>query len=164
MTFSNRIYLLLATGLGIGFAPKMPGTFGTLWGILIVGGAYLMGMPPAVAISINIVLILIGIPICAKGAVLLNDEDPGPVVWDEFTAIPITFWIFYLFPATASPYLIALLGFVWFRLFDITKPFPIKWFEGLGGGLGIMADDVVAAIFAGIGLYLSCWCFGLISV
>ncbi len=164
MSLFNKTYLLLATGLGIGFAPKMPGTFGTIWGVLLAGAAYLLHLSPAVAMSVNVVLILIGIPICAKGAKILDIEDPGPVVWDELTAIPITFWFFYLFPATTSPYLIALMGFAWFRLFDITKPFPIKWFEGLGGGLGIMADDVIAAIFAGGGLYLSCWYLGLISV
>ncbi|VAX37591.1 Phosphatidylglycerophosphatase A [hydrothermal vent metagenome] len=164
MSFSNRINLFLATGFGIGFAPQMPGTFGSVWGIVLVGLAYGLQIPSSVAIGINLVLLVVGIPICSRGEKILKQPDPGAVVWDELAAVPILFWIFYLFPTTTSPYWIALLGFGWFRLFDILKPFPIKWFERLGGGTGIMADDIIAALYATAAFYLSCWSLGLISV
>ena len=164
ISFLNQIYLLLATGLGIGFAPKMPGTFGSLWGVVLVGLAYYLQLSPSVAIGINVVLLVVGIPICSKGATLIGKPDPGSVVWDELAALPMVFWFLYLFTVTTSLYWIALLGFGWFRLFDITKPFPIKWFEQLGGGVGIMADDIIAALYASMALYFSCWSLGLISV
>ena len=87
-------------------------------------------------------LFILGIPICHRGAQLRNSKDPGSIVWDEITAFPIV----YAFASLNWTSLI--IGFGLFRFFDIVKPWPVKQFEKLPGGLGIMADDVVAGIYA----------------
>ena len=85
---------------------------------------------------------MLGIPICHRAAKLRNSKDPGSVVWDEITAFPMV----YAFTTLNWPSLI--IGFVLFRLFDIVKPWPVMQFEKIPGGLGIMADDLVAGIYA----------------
>ena len=159
-----------ATGFGIGFAPVAPGTFGTLWGLPL---AYGIAQIPAIGpvsnwISQIIVLVavnLVGIPLCSAGAKWFNKKDPGSVVWDEIGAVPITLFLVPLdFTNPAQAWSRLALGFVLFRFFDILKPPPIRQLERLPDGLGIMADDWVAGIFAAIALRLllayspaGCW-------
>lgn len=94
-------------------------------------------------------VVAIGIPICGRAAIDLGRKDPGPVVWDEFATVPLVF----LFVPFAWPW-IAVIGFVLHRVFDIAKPWPCNRLETLPGGLGIVADDVVAAFYAGISLWV----------
>ena len=133
--------LLLAYGFGFGLAPKAPGTFGTLAGIPLA--ILVMWLPSLWSVGLLAVLFLVGIPICQKGAERLGCDDPGAVVWDEIVgygvaviAVPLSIWT-----------LVA--GFALFRLFDITKPWPIGWADKrVHGGLGIMLDDVLAGLMA----------------
>ena len=115
--------LLLAFGFGSGLSPKAPGTMGTLAAIPLW---YLLAQLSQPAYILVVAL-------CAIVGIF----------WDEF----VGFWITMTFlPAT---YVYALLGFVLFRLFDIFKPWPISWLDkNIGGGLGIMIDDVVAGLAA----------------
>ena len=123
-TLADRLTLLLAEGFGLGQIPFAPGTFGSLWGILIGWGLWQTETSPVQRIAMCGALFILGIPICHRGAQLRNSKDPGSIVWDEITAFPIVY------------------------AFDIVKPWPVKQFEKLPGGLGIMADDVVAGIYA----------------
>ena len=125
-----------------------PGTFGALWGLPLAWGcAQLPGtIWPLMAIA---ALLLLGVPICGRAAADLGYKDPGPVVWDEFATVPL---VFVLVPLT-SPW-IALIGFGLHRVFDISKPWPCRRFERLPGGWGIMADDVAAAFYAAIVLWM----------
>jgi phosphatidylglycerophosphatase A len=148
-SLSDWTVLILATGLGIGLVPVMPGTFGTLLGLPLAWVLDWSGWPKGIALAAIGVLFLLGIPLCGRAAHLLGRPDPGCVVFDEIAAFPLVFLLERITLTTA------ILGFVWFRIFDITKPWPVRRLERLHGGLGIMIDDVMAAIYAAIALWLT---------
>ncbi|MCL4108488.1 UNVERIFIED_CONTAM: hypothetical protein GTU68_046769 [Idotea baltica] len=97
------------------------------------------------------VMLLPGIPLCDRAATLRRRKDPGSVVWDEMAAFPIVFSV--AMGSTVNLWLILWLGFGFFRLFDIWKPWPVKVFDRIEGGTGIMLDDTVAAIMAAASLW-----------
>ncbi len=146
--FTNGIVLMLATGVGVGYSPWAPGTIGSLWGLVLVWGMQTTELGGIGWAVVTVVVALGGVPLCAKAANLIGRKDPGSVVWDEIAAFPIVFAVTPIDEITAP------LGFLLFRLFDIAKPWPICRFERLPGGWGIMADDLVAGLFAGAGLWL----------
>lgn len=138
--FSNPVYLA-AFGFGSGLAPKAPGTFGTLAAVPF----YLLMSQLSWPLYLLVVLLTagIGIYLCGKTARALGVHDHPGIVWDEF----VGFWItMLLVPPNAFN---ILLGFVLFRLFDILKPWPIRLADKkVGGGFGIMLDDILAGIMA----------------
>ena len=138
---------LLALGFGSGLVPKAPGTAGTVVAIPL----YWLLQPLALNIymPLVVVLFLVGIPLCAHTARRLGVHDHPGIVWDEIVG--------YLVTMTFAPpgWLWIITGFAMFRLFDILKPWPIKWFDRkVGGGFGIMVDDLLAGIAAAAVLYL----------
>lgn len=145
----------LASGLGLGFLPWAPGTWGSLWGLPL---AWAIGMLPWPAgLGVAGVVWLVGVPLCTAAARRLGAKDPGAVVWDEIAAFPVVFLLIdlqrpfvELLPALAG-------GFVLFRVFDILKPPPIRWLERLRGGWGIMADDLAAGAYACLALHGLVW-------
>jgi phosphatidylglycerophosphatase A len=140
--------LFLAFGFGSGLAKKAPGTFGTLAAIPLFWLFAQADLP--VYSLLTLIVIVAGVPICGLAAEKLGEHDFGGIVWDEIAGYLITMW---LVPFTWQT-LIA--GFILFRIFDILKPWPIKWVDQqVHGGLGIMLDDVLAAVFAGGGLLLA---------
>ena len=156
--------VILATGLGAGFSPIMPGTVGSIWGVPL---AWALGQIPTLlpglgygpalvlqAVAI-VVLCLVGIPLCTAAGKQFGRKDPGAVVWDEIAAMPI---VYFLVPheKLSSPWVL-LAGFVLFRIFDITKLPPIKKLEALPKGLGVMADDWLAAVYAAIVMQILLW-------
>lgn len=138
-TIWQRPLYFIAFGFGSGAMPYMPGTFGTLMAIPFY---LLIQNLPVITYSLIMILItLFGIWICDILSKELKEQDPPGMVWDEIAGYGITmigapkgwFWIW--------------LGFILFRIFDIWKPGPIGIIDRkLHGGLGIMLDDVVAAI------------------
>lgn len=132
----------LAVGLGIGLVPVAPGTFGSLWGPVLVWGLASVGIVGYWLVPTTILLFLLGVPICAAGAKHFQRKDPPWVVFDEIVAFPL------MYVLTPLTWWTALLGFALFRFFDVLKPWPIKRFEALPGGWGIMIDDYLAAIHA----------------
>jgi len=145
----EKTAVALGTGLGAGFSPVLPGTVGSLWGPPVVWLIRTSGMPNVAQVLVALVIIGIGVPICDRSAKWFNKEDPGGVVWDEIAAFPI---VFMGLPLTAGT---ALWGFIWFRLFDMVKPWPIRKLERFHGGLGIMLDDLLAGVFAWVALSLT---------
>ena len=138
---------LLALGFGSGLVPGAPGTAGTLAAIPL----YLLLQPLALHLYLLLVavLFLVGIPLCAHTARRLGVHDHPGIVWDEIVG--------YLVTMTFAPpgWLWIVIGFVLFRLFDILKPWPIKWLDRkVGGGFGIMVDDLLAGMAAAAVLYL----------
>jgi phosphatidylglycerophosphatase A len=134
--------LFLAFGFGSGLAKKAPGTFGTLAAIPVY---YLFAQTGIIFYSLlTIIATVAGIWICDIAAKKLDEHDFGGIVWDEIAGFLITMWLVpFSWKAVAF-------GFVLFRLFDIVKPWPIKWIDRkVQGGFGIMLDDVLAAVFAG---------------
>lgn len=144
--FGNPI-LLLAFGFGSGLAPRAPGTAGTLAAVPLY--LLLSQLPFTAYVGLVLVSCVAGIWICGAAAKILAVHDHPGIVWDEFAG--------YLVTMLAAPpgWLWLVAGFLLFRLFDIWKPWPIRWVDrNLGGGLGIMLDDLIAALFAGFSLYL----------
>ena len=140
----------LAFGFGTGLAPVAPGTFGSLPGVLLAW--LLLDMGIYVQLGTAVALAVTGIWICGESARRIGVHDHGGIVWDEICGMYITLL---LAPPTLLGYA---LGFGLFRLFDIVKPWPIRDLDHrLGGGLGIMLDDLVAALYALILLALYGW-------
>ena len=140
--------MFLAFGLGSGLAPKAPGTFGTVLGLLLYLPFYWLAWPWSLALVV--LGTLLGVWLCQFASDRLGEHDHSGIVWDEFVGIWLTLM---LLPATVSG---LILGFLLFRLFDVLKPWPIGWLDRrVHGGLGVMLDDLVAALFAvGLGWVL----------
>ena len=145
----ERSALFVGTGAGIGFAPVVPGSFGSLWGPLVVWWLRFPELPEVVYPAAAVLLVVVGVPICTLSARILGRHDPAPVVIDEIAAFPLVFAAVDLDLATA------ICGFLWFRVFDITKPWPVRRLERLPRGFGIMADDLAAAIYAAGALWVT---------
>lgn len=130
-----------AFGFGSGAVPWAPGTAGTLAAALI----WLLLPVPGLAGQLVIVaaITVAGIAICGRTARDIGVHDHGGIVWDEFAGL----WIALVWVPQGWPWLIA--AVVLFRIFDIIKPWPIGWLDRhVGGGTGIMVDDVVAGLMA----------------
>jgi phosphatidylglycerophosphatase A len=131
----------VALGFGSGLAPVAPGTAGTLAAIPL----YLLvqDLPLAAYLGVLAAMLLGGVPVCGCTAGRLGVHDHPAIVWDEVVG--------YLVTMIAAPagWLWVAAGFVLFRLFDILKPWPIRWFDRhVHGGAGIMLDDVIAGVLA----------------
>ncbi len=136
-----------ACGFGTGAASYAPGTFGTLAGLPFYWAMHMLSLP--VYLLIVVILFIFGVWICERTAKALQVHDHPGIVWDEIVGFLVTMilapqgWIWWL------------AGFLLFRVFDIFKPWPIKILDQrVGGGFGIMIDDVLAGIFAAICLQL----------
>lgn len=140
-----------ATGGWVGFLPGAPGTWGALVGLPLAWG--LGRLPVAANTAITVLICLAGVPICTAAARRLGGKkDPGVIVLDEIASMPL---VFFLVPIDS--WLVALAGFGLHRLFDIWKPPPARQLEALPEGLGIMADDWIAGIYANLALRLVLW-------
>lgn len=148
---NNPIHLL-AVGLGSGMSPIMPGTFGSLAAIPLWFTFFYF--PPLLYWLLMIAAFVFGCYVCQKTSDDTKTHDAGNIVWDEFVGM----WITLFFIPYPSWYWI-IIAFVVFRIFDIIKPWPIRYFDQkVSGGFGIMIDDVIAAIFASaVIILLSFW-------
>lgn len=131
----------LAFGFGTGLSRKAPGTVGTLAAFPLYWA--LSGLPPAAFLAVVAALFLLGIRWCGVTGEALGVEDFGGIVWDEIVAFLL---VLAFVPQTVFGFAA---GFALFRLFDIWKPFPIRQFDAkVGGGFGVMLDDLLAAGYA----------------
>jgi phosphatidylglycerophosphatase A len=138
---------LLALGFGTGLAPVAPGTFGTLLAVPLAVG--LLHLPLAAAAVIVVIAFVGGIFVTGVSARRLGVHDHSGIVWDEIAA----FLALALVLPPGWPWIGT--GFVLFRVFDIVKPWPIRDLDHrLAGGLGIMLDDLVAAVFSAVSVRL----------
>ncbi len=147
--FTNPIHFL-AYGFGAGLSPKAPGTAGTLVAIPL----YLLLMCTSLVdyLSLMMLGLVAGVFICGYTAKRMGIEDPKGVVWDEIVGFIITM------VGVPLGWAWVISGFLLFRLFDIWKPWPIRWLDrSIKGGVGIMLDDVVAAVFACVLLNLAAY-------
>lgn len=137
--------LWLAFGFGTGLVPKAPGTFGTLPGVALaaLAGWLAGGAAPIVMLLLLLVLIPFGVWLCGEASRRLGVHDYGGIVFDEIVGVLIPFLVLPITPLNL------LLVFLAFRLFDVWKPWPIRWLDRrVHGGLGIMVDDLLAGVFA----------------
>jgi phosphatidylglycerophosphatase A len=153
---------LLASCFGLGWLPVAPGTWGSLPPAAIFALMSYLNLSPTFVCLVMVMLVLAGSIVCVECApatiAATGKTDPPEVVADEFAGQGLTFAITAAF--TNGPVLTATIGgFLLFRLFDIAKPWPIRKFEKLPQGWGILADDLLAGVYAGVALliFLKFW-------
>lgn len=151
---------LWAFGFGSGLAPVAPGTFGTLVGVVFY--AAIGWLPQELYWVVTMALFLLGLFLCGASARLLVVHDHPGIVWDEIvglliTLVPVNMGIAQL-TADLPVWLWVVIGFAWFRAFDIIKPWPIRWVDRhVAGGTGIMLDDALAGAYAALLTVLTGW-------
>lgn len=143
---ANPVHFL-AFGLGSGLAPVAPGTFGTLAAMPLW---WLCAQLPLVGyVLVTALVVAVGPYLCGKTSRDMQVHDHPGIVWDEFAGLLITM------VAVPVSWGAALAGFILFRLFDVIKPWPISWLDRrVQGGLGIMADDLLAGVYAALCLQI----------
>jgi phosphatidylglycerophosphatase A len=152
VTLRTRVGLVIATALGAGYAPIAPGTFGSAVGLL-----FWLALPNRHWLQVLAILVT-SVAGAWSGSVAeehFNRRDPGHVVVDEVAGMMVTL-AFNPVPGFAW----AAVAFVLFRAADIIKPFPVNRLERLPGGIGIMADDLAAGVYANLAVRLGMWAFG----
>jgi phosphatidylglycerophosphatase A len=143
MNFREKAVLFIATGFYIGRIPFAPGTFGSLVGLPLCFILAQIKLTQAVALAV--LFILFAARIADSAEKLLAKSDPACIVIDEVAGMAAAL-IGLPFNLTT-----AVLGFIFFRILDILKPFPIRILdERIPGGLGVVLDDVAAGIFANL--------------
>ena len=134
---------LIAFGFGAGLAPKAPGTAGTVLGLPLFWGIAALAPDLPARLALLAAAFLLGVWACARAGRALGVADHGGIVWDEIVAYALVL----LF--TPPGWLWIALAFALFRLFDILKPWPIRFFDTrLKNGFGVMFDDLLAAVYA----------------
>ncbi len=157
MDFKEFIAYMLATGLFVGKIPKIPGTAGTLVGIFPIliywtrGGEYTL----LNQIFITLAVFFVGVWASTYLVEKYKEKDPEYIVIDEIAGYMVSMIGFY--PSWQH----LLIAFILFRIFDILKPPPIKVFEKLPSGLGVMADDIIAGVYTWLCMYLLVKFFGI---
>jgi phosphatidylglycerophosphatase A len=151
----DRLITICATGLGLGYLPLIPGTFGTLLGIPIcllldLGGwiAYISG---------TLALIAASVWVAGRADRIFGVHDSPKIVVDEICGFLVTMAFVIPGPLTIG------IGFIFFRFFDILKPFPAGYFDrNLPGGWGVMLDDIAAGVYANVALHVTMAIIGLV--
>jgi phosphatidylglycerophosphatase A len=137
----KTVIKMLSTFFYLGYTPLIPGTIGSLGGLLF----YLMVKHSATLyIGSLIVLIILALLVINKAEKHFGKIDAGPIVIDEAAGMMIAFLFI-----PQEPVLIVF-AFIAFMLFDIVKPFPIKWAEGIRSPWGVLLDDVIAGIYTNL--------------
>jgi phosphatidylglycerophosphatase A len=149
-------YKFFATGAGTGYISVAPGTFGAAVGVLLWWG--LSGLPQFIFVPTVIAFIFFSVWVSNGAQRLFGGEDPQKITIDEVAGMLVTV-VFHQFC-----WVTAIAGFVLFRIFDIAKPFPIRRFEKLPGGWGIVLDDVLAGVYANICLWGVMWVLPMIGL
>jgi phosphatidylglycerophosphatase A len=147
VSFLNRLFLVLATGFGVGYSPIAPGTLGTLIGIPVF---YFLSNISSPIYEITLVgFFFLSVWISENAEIFFGKKDDQRIVIDEIMGFLIAMlWL-------PKRILFIIVGFFLFRFFDILKPFPIRRLEKkLKGGYGVVLDDVVAGTYANIALQM----------
>jgi phosphatidylglycerophosphatase A len=151
LSFRSFVPIALATAFGAGYAPVAPGTWGSAVGLLVW-----FVLPPSAWTQALALALVVAAGVWA-GSVAerhFGRTDPGQVVIDEVAGMLVTLFLNPVgWPGAAGALLL-------FRAADILKPFPARRLERLPGGLGIMADDVMAGVYANLALRLCIWLSG----
>ena len=137
----RRLTVALATGLGFGYSPVASGTAGALWGLVLAAGvAGLPGLPAQIAAAA--VLTVLAVPLCGAAEAVFARRDDRRIVADEFLTFPLCMLGLPFTPA------VCVVAFLTNRFFDIVKPPPANRLQEWPGGGGVVADDVVAALYS----------------
>jgi phosphatidylglycerophosphatase A len=148
----TRLAVFIATVGYCGYFPFAPGTVGSAAGLVFYLLVWWTGSP-LVEVALIVGLFALGVWAGTTSERYFGGIDPGPVVIDEVVGMLITLAFI---PVGWSA---ALAGFVLFRIFDVIKPYPANKLEAMHGGLGVMADDAMAAVYANLSLRGLMWLF-----
>jgi phosphatidylglycerophosphatase A len=146
----TRLAVFVATVGYCGYFPVAPGTVGSAAGLVFYALVRWTGSA-AVEAGLILAVFAAGVWAATTAERYFGGIDPGPIVIDEVVGMLITLAFI---PVGWSA---AIVGFVLFRIFDVIKPYPARQFERLHGGLGVMADDAMAAVYANLSLRLVMW-------
>ena len=148
----TRLAVFIATFAYCGYFPFAPGTVGSAAGLLVY---LLVWWSGSMAVEVGLIALLFAAGVWAGTAAerYFGGIDPGPIVIDEVVGMLITLALVPVGPSGA------IVGFFVFRIFDVIKPYPAGRLERLHGGLGVMADDAMAAVYANVTLRLLLWMF-----
>ncbi len=138
----DKLILFLASGFYLGKAPWAPGTFGALLGIPVA--CLLHSLPLSLMAAVVVLMVLGSVWVSGQAALIIGEKDPSVIVLDEVVGMGVSLC---MFPCSIG-YVLAC--FFLFRLFDIWKPGPVDSLQGLPGGWGVVMDDVLAGVFAGM--------------
>lgn len=154
----EKLIYWLGIGLGSGLPKRAAGTWGTVGGLVVAIPMLWLGFWGFLAVTV--VGALVGSYICGKTSDLMGVHDDPHIVWDEWVGMWVSLlpilWLHFYDDALLQGHQLSLLllyfaAFVAFRFFDILKPFPIKWVDkNVSGGFGILIDDILAGLMAGI--------------
>jgi phosphatidylglycerophosphatase A len=147
----TRLAVVVCTFGYIGYFPVAPGTAGSVAGLVLYGLLRWLQAPPAVEAAVIALLFGIGVWSGTHAERYFGSTDPGPGVIDEVVGMLITL---FMLPATWG---IVIAGFFVFRVLDVVKPFPARRFESFHGGMGMMADDVMSALYANVAIRILLW-------
>jgi phosphatidylglycerophosphatase A len=142
-----RLGLFVATCGYLGYVPIAPGTFGSAAGLLVFAAVRWSGSMP-IELSVIGTLLAVGVWSGNVAEKHFGGVDPAPVILDEVVGMLITLA---LLPVNLSG---AVVGFLLFRALDVVKPWPANRLEALPGGLGVMADDAMAAMYGNLAMRL----------
>jgi phosphatidylglycerophosphatase A len=149
---SGRAVLALSTWFGVGFLPVAPGTFAAAAGAPLVWVMDKLG--GLLGTFFLAVFLLLAFWSADRAQKMVEQDDPREIVVDEVAGLLVA-----LFLVPLSWFTLCL-GFILFRVFDIGKPFPLRRAEKLGGGMGIVLDDVLAGVYANLALRVIHWTIG----
>ena len=146
----TRLAVFLATAGYSGYFPIAPGTVGSAVGLVLYAAMRWLDPPyfAAAELAVMVCLFVAGVWAGTTAERYFGGIDPGPIVLDEVVGMLLTLAFI---PVGVTG---AVAGFFLFRVFDVIKPFPARRFEALHGGLGVMADDAMAAVYANVSLRL----------
>lgn len=141
LTWPARFAWWLAVGLGSGLAPKAPGTVGSIAALPLYG--LLSLLPLWLYALVVLAAFVLGVALCDWASHRMGSHDPPAIVFDEWVGVGVSLF------AVPAGWVWLVLGLVLFRIFDILKPWPVSWADRqVGGGLGIMLDDLLAGLYA----------------
>lgn len=148
---TDRTIKNIATIGPAGYSCRCPGTVGSAIGLALylLAFPWLNGFLTLVMFGLSIVF---GVVICTEAERIIGKKDPSEVIIDEVLAMPLSFFGIAIFEQPTI--LTLILGFAIFRFFDIKKPFGINELQAVPGGLGVMLDDVLAAVYTNISLHI----------
>ncbi len=151
MSLKHRLAFVFATGFGSGYSPIAPGTAGSAVGLLFVLAMSTLSLAGQIAAIVLVTLLsMVAADIVAKSVGL---KDPGLIVADEIAGMMVTMVAIPLTMTSVG------LGFILFRVMDVVKPPPARQFEHFKGGVGIVADDLMAGVYAQLALRGILWVF-----
>lgn len=151
----SLVGLAVATVFGVGYVPIAPGTFGSAAGLIV------WWLLPASPVAHGVAIVIVFVLGSWGGSVAerhFGRADPGHVVIDEVMGMLITLFL------NPVGWLGALGGFFLFRICDVIKPYPANRLEQLHGGVGVMADDAMAAVYANLTLRVCIWLSGYLGI